>query len=365
MAKTLTTAHTLSNSRDYHSLLTSLKQRIRNAQVHAALAVNRELVLLYWSIGRDILARQESEGWGAGVIEKLAHDLRSEFPDMSGLSTRNLKYMRAFAASWPDRLFVQQLAAQIPWFHNCTLLDKIKSPEARRWYVQQTIDNGWSRNVLVMQIERNLYRRQGRAVTNFRRALPPPHSDLAQQLLRDPYNFDFLSFSGKVREREVEQALIDHIQRFLLELGVGFAFVGRQYPLQISNQEFRIDLLFYHLQLRSYVVIEIKTGPFKPEYAGKMNFYLAAVDSLLKHRHDKPTIGLILCKSKDRVIAEYALRDVRKPMGVSAYRMSENLPATYKRSLPPADQLSASLSEDGVRKQKAIPPPPPRRTSPA
>jgi predicted nuclease of restriction endonuclease-like (RecB) superfamily len=275
---------------------------------------------------------------------------------MRGLSSRNLGYMKAFAAAWPHSAILQQLVAKLPWGHNVRILDLVKSPEERLWYIQQTIANGWSRNVLVLQIERNLYRRQGRAITNFRRALPSPQSDLAQQLLRDPYNFDFLSIACKAQEKDVEQALIDHIQRFLLELGVGFAFVGRQYPLQISNQDFRIDLLFYHLHLHCYVVIEIKTGPFKPEYAGKMNFYLAAVDDLLRQQLDKPSIGIILCKSKNRVIAEYALRDVKKPMGVSAYRVLEELPAAYRRSLPAASQLSAQLTQDGAIPRKVLPP---------
>ena len=234
----------LSNSTEYRSLLASLEQRIQEAQVRAGLAVNRELVLLYWSIGREILSRQQAQGWGGKVIDSLARDLHRSFPGMQGLSPRNLKYMRAFAEAWPDEAIVQQAAAQMPWFHNCVLLDKVKTEEERRWYIQQTIANGWSRNVLVLQIESGLYRRQGRALTNFKRALPQPQSDLAQQLLKDPYNFDFLTLSAEAKERDLERDLLEHIRQFLLELGVGFAFVGSQYPLEVAEQDFRLDLLF-------------------------------------------------------------------------------------------------------------------------
>lgn len=292
----------------YDEFLRGLKQRIRTAQVKAALAVNRELVLLYWSIGRDILDRQQKGGWGAKVIDRLSKDLHAEFPNMTGFSPRNLKYMRAFAEAWPEESIVQQLVAQLPWGHNVRLLDYIKSPEERLWYVNQAIANGWSRNVLVLQIESGLYRRTGKAVTNFQTALPAADSDLAQQLIRDPYNFDFLTLADDARERELETGLLAHLQRFLLELGNGFAFVGRQVPLQVGGEDFKIDLLFYHLKLRRFVVIDLKMTPFKPEYAGKMNFYLAAVDDLMRHPDDQPSIGLILCKAKNRLVAEYALR---------------------------------------------------------
>lgn len=258
----------LSKSPEYQSLLADLKQRIQEAQVRAGLAVNRELVLLYWSIGREILSKQQAQGWGAKVIDSLAVDLRRSFPDLHGLSPRNLKYMRAFAEAWPDEAIVQQLVAQIPWGHNVRLLDHVKSPEERHWYVQQTIANGWSRNILLLQIDSGLYRRQGKALTNFARALPEPQSDLAQQILKDPYNFDFLTLSSEAKERDLERALLDHIRQFLLELGVGFAFVGSQYPLEIAGQDFRLDLLFYHLRLRAFIVLEIKATTFKPEYAG-------------------------------------------------------------------------------------------------
>ena len=333
----------LSKSPEYQSLLADLKQRIQQAQVRAGLAVNRELVLLYWSIGREILSKQQAQGWGAKVIDSLAGDLRRSFPDLHGLSPRNLKYMRAFAESWPDEAIVQQLVAQIPWGHNVRLLDHVKSPEERHWYVQQTIANGWSRNILLLQIESGLYRRQGKALTNFARALPEPQSDLAQQILKDPYNFDFLTLSSEAKERDLERALLDHIRQFLLELGVGFAFVGSQYPLEIAGQDFRLDLLFYHLRLRAFIVLEIKATTFKPEYAGKMNFYLSAVDDLLRHPSDQPSIGLILCKSKDQIIVEYALRDTAKPMGIAEFRLFEKLPENLKKSLPSIEDLEAEL----------------------
>ena len=335
----------LVNSKSYQTLLADLKQRIRTAQVRAALAVNRELVLLYWGIGKEILARQDHEGWGTKVIDRLAKDLRSEFPGQQGLSPRNLKYMRALAEAWPDEAIVQQVAAQIPWFHNCILLDKVKEPGERLWYVQQTIQNGWSRNVLVMQIETNLYRRQGKAITNFQATLPSPQSDLAQQLLKDPYNFDFLTLAQEAQERDLERGLLAHVQQFLLELGVGFALVGSQVPLEVGGEDFRIDLLFYHLKLRAYIVIDLKMTPFKPEYAGKMNFYLSAVDDLLRHPDDQPTIGLILCKAKNRLVAEYAIRDIAKPLGVAEFRYLEQLPEQLKGTLPTIEEIEAELAK--------------------
>ena len=335
----------LVNSKSYQTLLADLKQRIRTAQVRAALAVNRELVLLYWGIGKEILARQDHEGWGTKVIDRLAKDLRSEFPGQQGLSPRNLKYMRALAEAWPDEAIVQQVAAQIPWFHNCILLDKVKEPGERLWYVQQTIQNGWSRNVLVMQIETNLYRRQGKAITNFQATLPSPQSDLAQQLLKDPYNFDFLTLAQEAQERDLERGLLVHVQQFLLELGVGFALVGSQVPLEVGGEDFRIDLLFYHLKLRAYIVIDLKMTPFKPEYAGKMNFYLSAVDDLLRHPDDQPTIGLILCKAKNRLVAEYAIRDIAKPLGVAEFRYLEQLPEQLKGTLPTIEEIEAELAK--------------------
>jgi predicted nuclease of restriction endonuclease-like (RecB) superfamily len=328
---------------NYEGFLKDLKERIRSAQLRAALAVNRELVLLYWSIGRDIVERQKREGWGTKVIDRLAEDLSRAFPEIRGFSARNLKYMRAFAEAWQDEDFVQQVAAQLPWFHNCVLLDKLKSNEERAWYSQLTIQNGWSRNVLVHQIESDLFHRQGRAITNFERTLPAPQSELAQQLVKDPYNFDFLSLGPQARERDIERGLIEHLQKFLLELGVGFSFVGTQYPLEVAGEDFRLDLLFYHLRLRCFIVIDLKIDDFKPEYAGKMNFYLSAVDDLLKHPDDHPSIGIILCKTKNSVIVEYTLRDTSKPLGVAEYRITAALPEKLRGSLPSIEDLEEEL----------------------
>jgi predicted nuclease of restriction endonuclease-like (RecB) superfamily len=329
---------------EYDRFLSDLKDRIRAAQVKAALAVNRELVLLYWQIGREILSRQEQQGWGAKVIPKLARDLQQEFPDMKGFSARNLKYMRSFAEAYPDEAIVQQLAAQIPWFHNCMLLEKIKDATERQWYIQQTIHYGWSRNVLTYQIETGLYQRQGEAVTNFANTLPSPQSDLAQQLIKDPYRLDFLDLGKEAQERDLENALVTHIRDFLLELGVGFAFVGNQYRLEVGGDDFYLDLVFYHLKLRCFIIIDLKMGDFEPAFTGQMGFYISAVDSLLRHPDDQPTIGLILCKSKNKVVAEYALRDVNKPIGISTHHFGQLLPAPLQENLPTIDQLEAELN---------------------
>ncbi|HEX2913478.1 MAG TPA: PDDEXK nuclease domain-containing protein [Chloroflexia bacterium] len=335
----------------YEDFLNSLKERIRKSQVRAALAVNQELVMLYWEIGQDIMLRQKEQGWGAKTIKRLAGDLRRAFPDMKGFSERNLQYMRTFAEAWPDKAIAQQLAAQIPWFHNCMLLDKVRSADERSWYIQQTIENGWSRDIMVHQIERGLYRRMGQADTNFEQRLPAPQSDLARQLLKDPYNFDFLSLSKEAQERDLERGLVEHIREFLLELGAGFAFVGSQYHLQVSNRDFYLDLLFYHLKLRCYVVIDLKVADFEPDFAGKMNFYLSAVDDQMRHPDDKPSIGIILCKTKDKTIVEYALRNTTTPIGVSAYQLTEVLPDQLKESMPTIEALEAELKaasdEDG------------------
>jgi len=312
--------------------------------VRAALSVNRELVLLYWQLGRDILTRQRQQGWGAKVVDRLASDLQKEFPDMKGFSPRNLKYMRAFAEAYPNEPIVQEVLAQITWYHNIALIEKLKSPEERLWYAQKTVEHGWSRNVLVHQIETGLHRRLGAALTNFDRTLPKPQSDLAQQLLKDPYNFEFLSLGEEVQERDLERALVKHIRDFLLELGVGFAFVGSQYHLEVEGDDFYIDLLFYHLRLRCYVVIDLKMKEFQPEYSGKMNFYISAVDDLLRHPDDQPTIGIILCRGKKKTIAEYALRDLNKPIGISTYKLKDSLPQTLQDNLPTLEQLEIELN---------------------
>jgi predicted nuclease of restriction endonuclease-like (RecB) superfamily len=302
--------------------------------------VNQELVLLYWSIGRDILVRQENEGWGARVIDRLAADLRRDFPEMTGLSARNLKYMRAFAAAYPDRAIVQQVVAQLPWGHVIRLSETIKEANERLWYAQQAVEHGWSRNVLVHQIESGLFHRQGKAITNFGRTLPSPQSELAQELVKDPYSFDFLALGPDMSELELERSLLEHLRALILELGKGFAFVGSQYHLEVGGQDYYLDLLFYHLRLRCFVVVELKIEEFKPEFAGKMNFYLSAVDDQLQHDTDAPSIGIILCKGKNEVIVEYALRNSVKPMGVAEYKLSPALPAQLESELPTAEEFA-------------------------
>ena len=334
----------------YEPFLRELKERVRKARVRAALAVNSELVLLYWSIGRDILERQERLGWGANVIDLLAADLRREFPEAKGFSSRNLKYMRTLAREWSQGSIGQQLAAQLPWFHTCTLLEKVKDPEKRVWYARKAIEHGWSRNVLVIHIERGLFEAQGGALSNFAEALPAPRSDLARQLLKDPYKLDFLGIADEAEERVIEAGLVRHIRDFLLELGQGFAFVGSQFPLRVGGEEFRIDLLFYHLELRCYLVLELKAGKFRPEHAGKLNFYLAAVDDLLRRPGDQPSIGLVLCKDREATVVEYALRGTSQPMAVSSFELTRALPADLSGKLPSVEQLEAEL-QSGVLPQ--------------
>jgi len=327
----------------YGQFLADLKGRIQTAQLRASLAVNGELVLLYWHIGRDILDRQERESWGSKVIDRLGADLKRAFPEMKGFSPRNLKYMRAFAEAWREEAIVQAVLAQITWYHNLAILEKLTSPEDRIWYARATVQHGWSRNVLVHQIEAGRMQRQGKAVANFERTLPLPQSDLARDITKDPYNFDFLTLGEDARERDLERGLLDHLRQFLLELGVGFAFVGSQYRLSVGNQDFFIDLLFYHLKLRAYVVIDLKMKAFEPEFAGKMNFYLTAVNELIRHPDDQPSIGIILCKTKERIVAEYALRDINQPIGISEYRLAESLPEKLQGSLPTIEELENEL----------------------
>jgi predicted nuclease of restriction endonuclease-like (RecB) superfamily len=329
---------------DYERLLADLKERIQQAQLRAMLSVNRELVLLYWQIGQDISVRMRTQGWGAMVVDRLAADLRKEFPGVRGFSPRNLRYMRTFAEANPDESILQEVLARLSWYHHITLLERVKEPTQRLWYAQAAIQHGWSRNVLVHQIESGLYERQGQALTNFDRTLPPAQSDLAHQLLKDPYDFDFLGLGAEAQERDLERALLAHVRDFLLELGTGFAFVGNQYHLEVGGQDFFIDLLFYHLRLRCYVVIDLKISDFQPEYAGKMTFYLAAVNDLLRHTDDQPSIGLILCKTQNRVIAEYALRDTSAPMGVATYRLTRQLPEHLRGELPEVVDLQATLA---------------------
>ena len=332
----------------YADWLADLKGHIHSAQQRATLAVNRELVLLYWHIGRDILARQAEAGWGAKVIERLAHDLRTAFPEMKGFSRANLMYMRAFAQAWPDAEIVQQAVGQLPWGHNLVLLTRLKDPQQRLAYAESAIAHGWSRNVLNIHIETRLLERTGKAVTNFDVSLPKPRSDLARESLKDPYRLDFLGLGREAGEREIENALVKHVTEFLLELGAGFAFVGRQVLLDVGGDDFFIDLLFYHLKLRRYVVIELKGGKFKPEHLGQLGFYLTAVDAQVKHPQDGPTIGLLLCKSKNKVVAEYALRDKAQPLGVAEYQLVESLPPELLSSLPSIEQIERELAGDGA-----------------
>lgn len=331
----------------YAEFLTTLKVRIRSAQVRAVVSINRELILLYWDIGRQMVERQEKEGWGAGVIERLANDLQGDFPGIKGFSPRNIWRMRAFylaySAAGPK---LPQAVAEIPWGHNVLLFEKIKDSSARLWYARKSVEHGWSRAVLWHQMDTKLYERQGKKLkaTNFLRTLPPAQSDLALEMVKDPYNFDFITLAEGARERELQKGLLAHIREFLIELGKGFSFVGSQYHLEVGKEDFYIDLLFYHLRLRCFVVIELKMIEFKPEHAGKMNFYLSAVDDLLRQPGDNPSIGIILCKTKKHLIVEYALRDARKPIGVSEFRVTTALPASLKSSFPTVKELESELA---------------------
>lgn len=331
---------------DYGDWLSSLKQRIAGARQRILLAANKEQIQLYHEIGREILDRQNQQGWGAKVIERLSMDLREAFPDMKGLSSTNLKYMRFFAQNCPDLRFGQQSADQLPWFHIVTLLTKVETPELQEWYARKAIQQAWSRETLEMQIKNQLHLRQGAAITNFEQRLASPQAGLAAQVLKDPYHFDFLGLGDEAHERDIENALIRHITHFLLELGAGFAFVGRQVRLEVEGDEFFMDLLFYHTRLKCYIVVELKAGAFKPEHIGQLNFYLSAVDAQIKTPEDRPTIGLLLCKTKKKLIAEYALSGVDKPMGVAEYQLVRALPEPLDTCLPTIEELEASLSKE-------------------
>lgn len=372
----------------YAKVLEDVKSRIRTAQIKAALSVNRELIQLYWDIGRSIVEAQKGKGYGKQVVERLAADLQKEFPGVAGFSAPNIWFMRSFYRAWaggPQKLSqpviesspillqpvrelgdhqLQELApksrsappepmAVLPWGHNLVLLHTLKTTAERLWYARQAVEHGWSRAVLVHWIESDLYARHGKAVTNFPATLPPAQSDLAAEVIKDPYSFDFLTLAPDAAERHLEQALLDHIRQFLLELGAGFAFVGQQVHLEVGGEDFYIDLLFYHLRLRCFVVIDLKAKPFKPEYVGKMNFYLSAVDDLLRHPDDKPSIGLILCKTRNKIVAEYALRDVAKPVGVARYvtRLVAKLPASLQGTLPTPRDIETEL---GKAKKRGI-----------
>jgi predicted nuclease of restriction endonuclease-like (RecB) superfamily len=332
---------------DYADWLADIKARVASARQRAALAANAELIRLYWQIGRDILERQARQGWGSKVIERLARDLRAAFPEMKGFSRANLLYMRAFAEAWPEAAMVQQTVGQLPWGHNVQLITRIKDRDLRLRYAEQARAEGWSRTTLVLQIRNRLHERQGQAVTNFDARLPMPHSELAHETLKDPYLFDFLGLGDAAHERDIENALVRHITRFLLELGSGFAFIGRQFRLEVEGDEFFVDLLFYHTRLKCHVVVELKATAFKPEHAGQLNFYLAAVDKQIKAPDDKPTIGLLLCRTKNRTVAEYALSGIDKPIGVAEYQLVRALPEPLVTSLPTVEELESELGAIG------------------
>jgi len=329
----------------YLELLDEIVSRIARSQTRAALAVSRELVLLYWSIGAEILLRQRLEGWGAKIIDRLGRDLQVRFPGVEGFSPRNLKYMRSLAEVWPDPQIVPRRVALLPWGHVRLLLDRVKDAAARDWYMGASIEYGWSRDTLAHMISGGLHKREGKALTNFKKVLPPPNSDMAQQVLRDPYNFDFLTLTHPVEERKLQRGLLVHMRDLLLELGRGFAFVGSQVPLPVGDETFYLDLLFYHVRLHCYFVIELKVGKFKPEYAGKLNFYLSAVDGILRTERDEPTIGLLLCESHEGPVVEYAFKDIQKPIGVSTYRVTRELPAPVRDELPTVEDLEIVVTK--------------------
>jgi predicted nuclease of restriction endonuclease-like (RecB) superfamily len=326
----------------YSRLVTDIKQRIRTAQIKTALAANAELVLHYWDIGCQILASQKNEGWGTKVIDRLAADLQREFPKLSGYSSRNLKYMRAFAEAWPDRAIVQQVVAQLPWGHNTVLLDHVKDASIREFYIRKTVEHGWSRSVLIHHLDTELHKRVGKAPSNFALTLPPVESDLAQEIVKDPFIFKPAPLDESARERALENALLARLKDFLIELGAGFAFVGNQYRLEVDGDEFFLDLLFYHTRLHCYVVIDLKVVDFQPEFVGKMNFYQTAVDRLVKTDADGPTIGIILCRGKNKTVVEYTLHDASQPTAVAEYRL---LPPKIKAQLPNATQIKQAVAQ--------------------
>lgn len=337
----------LLKDKKYLDWIKSLKQKFRQVQLKAAVKVNNELLNFYWQLGKEIAQKQKETSWGDKLIDNLSKDLMAEFPEVKGFSRRNLMYIQKWYLFYSaDSKLVQQAVAlitQIPWGHNLVIITKCKNVNEAIFYVQKTIENGWSRNVLIHQIEIKLYGRVGKAITNFDVTLPKPQSDLAIEITKDPYCFDFLTIGENYTEKELENSLLTHLTKFLLELGTGFSFLGRQYKLEIGDEEFFLDLLFYHVKLHCYIVIELKTGKFKPEYAGKLNFYISAIDTILKSEKDNPTIGILICKSKNNTIVEYALRDISKPIGVSEYKITKELPKEFKSSLPTIEEIEREL----------------------
>lgn len=335
---------------EYAGFIASLKEKIKSSQFKAALSVNREMIKLYWEIGKDIVEKQKQDGWGSKVIERVARDVQNAFPGIEGFSRTNIGRMKAFYLAYsiypqPVGKLTDLPIFNLPWGHNIALLETLKDVDARLWYANMTISHGWSRYALLDAIKADLYKRQGKAVTNFHAHLPSPQSSLAHDTLKDPYKFDFLELTHDHIERDLEEGLLNHVEKFMREMGQGFSLVGRQVPLKVSNKDFYVDLLFYHLKLRCFVVLELKATDFKPEYAGKMNFYLSAVDDLMKHPSDNPTIGILICRKKDNFIVEYALRDIHKPMGVSEYetKIVSSLPNKLKGHLPTIEDIEAEF----------------------
>lgn len=336
---------TTQGNAEYTAWLTDLKLRVREAQTKAIIKVNSEMIMLYWQIGHDILDRQAKHGWGANVVNQLSTDLKREFPDMTGFSRSNLMYMRSFAESWSDHAIIQAPLGQLTWYHQIALLTNLKDQSERLWYASEAVKNGWSRNVMVAQIDTQLHLRKGAAVTNFKTTLPAPQSELVQQTFKDPYIFDFLTIAHDAKERDVELGLIDHISKFMMELGKGFAYLGRQYPLQVGGQDYFLDLLFYNVNLHCFVIIDLKIDDFKPEYAGKMQFYLNVLDGVHKSPIGAPPIGMILCRGKNNVIVEYALKDSTKPLGVATYTVTQTPPPEIKAVMPSIEEFEREMDE--------------------
>lgn len=333
----------------YKQWIFDLKEKVRSAQLKAAVAVNTQLIQLYWDLGKMITEKQTA--WGTGFLQQLSKDLSSEFPDMRGFSETNLKYCKLFYTYFSirpqpgDEIPKNEFLA-VPWGHIKAIISRVKDHKKAHFYIQQTLKNGWSRSALELQIKTDLFSRAGKSINNFNHTLPSPQSELAQETLKDPYAFDFISIAQPYRERDIENQLVKHITRFLLELGKGFAFVGQQYHLEVADNDYYIDLLFYHTRLKCYVVIELKNTRFMPEYAGKLNFYLSAVDSLVKDESDKPTIGMILCREKNNIEAEFALRDLNKPIGISEFNLTEIVPDELKSSLPTIEEIEKEFNDE-------------------
>lgn len=363
----------MNRSKNYPVILNNLKEKIRNARLHAAITVNNLLLGIYWEIGFTINQQEDEEGWGAKTVERLATDLRLEFPDMKGLSPRNLRYMRDFALAYPKFTILQQAVAKLasgkkndavtilqqsvaklPWGHICILLDKLKQPEERIFYAQKSVENGWSRNILILQIQNKLYKRKGAAITNFENTLPKSQSDLAQETLKNPYLFDFLSMSEEMQEKDLEKGLILHLKKFMLELGRGFAYVGNQYNLNVKGDDYFLDLLFYNYHLHCFVVFELKVGAFKPEFAGKLNFYINTIDEQIKGENDNPTLGVLLCKTPNDTVIKFALKGINSPIGVADYELSNALPKQLRGEMPTIEELEKELQEETKKLQKPV-----------